>query len=84
MTIPIMFVDADPRVAHTLRSWLDRYFPARRTSAKTEMRFPGAAQHVVVRPGSLQTLSSPRSRIGGAPLRFASLRAAPHPGNVSA
>ena len=25
-----MFVNADPRVAFTLRSWLDRYFPARR------------------------------------------------------
>ena len=25
-----MFVDADPRVALTLRNWLDRYFPARR------------------------------------------------------
>jgi uncharacterized protein len=28
-----MFVNADPRVALTLRNWLDRYFPARRTSA---------------------------------------------------
>jgi pimeloyl-ACP methyl ester carboxylesterase len=28
-----MFVDADPRVAFTLRNWLDRYFPARRTPA---------------------------------------------------
>jgi pimeloyl-ACP methyl ester carboxylesterase len=27
-----MFVNADPRVALTLRSWLDRYFPARRQS----------------------------------------------------
>lgn len=25
-----MFVNADPRVANTLRSWLDRFFPARR------------------------------------------------------
>ena len=25
-----MFVDADPRVALTLRNWLERYFPARR------------------------------------------------------
>lgn len=25
-----MFVDADPRVAFTLRNWLDRYFPPRR------------------------------------------------------
>jgi pimeloyl-ACP methyl ester carboxylesterase len=23
-----MFVDTDPRVAFTLRSWLDKYFPA--------------------------------------------------------
>jgi hypothetical protein len=30
MTFPIMFVGADPRVALTLRSWLERYFPARR------------------------------------------------------
>jgi pimeloyl-ACP methyl ester carboxylesterase len=28
-----MFVNADPRVAVTLRTWLDRYFPARRTPA---------------------------------------------------
>ncbi len=28
-----MFVNADPRVATTLRSWLDRYFPARRDDA---------------------------------------------------
>jgi hypothetical protein len=28
-----MFVNADPRVALTLRNWLDRYFPARRTLA---------------------------------------------------
>jgi len=28
-----MFVDADPRVAVTLRNWLDRYCPARRTRA---------------------------------------------------
>lgn len=25
-----MFVNADPRVASTLRSWLNRFFPARR------------------------------------------------------
>jgi alpha-beta hydrolase superfamily lysophospholipase len=25
-----MFVNADPRVAVTLRNWLERYFPARR------------------------------------------------------
>src|ERR1700685_4669143 len=30
-----MFVNADPRVAFTLRNWLDRYFPARRTSASS-------------------------------------------------
>jgi hypothetical protein len=28
-----MFVDADPRVAATLRNWLDRYFPARGKAA---------------------------------------------------
>lgn len=28
-----MFVNADPRVAITLRTWLDRYFPARRSAA---------------------------------------------------
>jgi hypothetical protein len=28
-----MFVNADPRVAMTLRTWLDRYFPARRSAA---------------------------------------------------
>jgi len=27
-----MFVDTDPRVAVTLRTWLDRYFPARRAT----------------------------------------------------
>ena len=30
-----MFVNPDPRVALTLRSWLDRYFPARRTPASS-------------------------------------------------
>lgn len=29
-TSHFMFVDADPRVAFTLRNWLDRYFPSRR------------------------------------------------------
>jgi uncharacterized protein len=30
-----MFVNPDPRVAATLRSWLDRYFPVRRTRASS-------------------------------------------------